>query len=447
MFFAAFGLALIFGLAFSACSSGPEEDRGERSQAVYQVSRPADAAYEPLIDAPLEPSAGVLLENEPPEASCCPLPEEVSTNVAYPEPVGDSSALEDSFKYWLSQMTLEEKIGQLFVLRLPWQATAVNQRTQQLLADIPAGGIILFADNVESIEQVKDLTSQLQEMSRFPMFIAIDEEGGRVSRIGRLFGGATPAAYTIANRNDTAFAQEIGQEIGQRLTTLGINMNFAPVADIWSNPANEVIGTRAFGRSAEAASPMVAATVRGLRDENIFAVVKHFPGHGDTYEDSHFQMAIHAHGLERFYVQEALPFASGIEAGAEGVMIAHISTPAISGHSPLLDWMTPWIESGKLPATFSDFWMQDVLRGEMGFDGLIITDALDMRALTDNFTCGQIALGTFLAGADILLMPLRPHEAFTALLQGYHDGLFCDERLNQSLMRIFWAKETGFDRG
>jgi len=348
----------------------------------------------------------------------------------------------DFVEYWLEQLTLEERIGQLFMIRLPWQATVITPRAEQLLEAIPVGGIILFGDNVTSIEQVQALTADIQTRSRLPMFISTDEEGGRVSRVGRLFDAPTPAAYDIGRQNDPAFAFEMGQEIGRRLNLLGINMNFAPVADIWSNPANAVIGNRAFGRSADAVSPMVEATIEGLHDEGIMAVVKHFPGHGDTYEDSHFYLAFHHHSLERFNTMESLPFAKGIEAGVDGVMIGHVSTPAIHGHSPLLDWMVPWIESGNLPATFSDFWLQDILRTEMGFDGLIITDALEMRALTDHFTCGQIALGAFLAGADILLMPHDPHEAFQALLDGYHAGLFCDERLNQSLVRILQAKES-----
>ncbi|MCL2841082.1 MAG: glycoside hydrolase family 3 protein [Defluviitaleaceae bacterium] len=399
---------LVFVLAFIGCAADEPIVTYQPDEAII-----VEGVYEPLIYEP--PKDEVSIEDEP---------------------------TFDFIEYWLSQMTLEEKIGQLFVLRLPWQATAITTQTEQLLTDIPVGGIILFGDNVQSIAQMQALTAQLQTMSPLPMFIAIDEEGGRVSRIGRLFGEPTPAAYEIGATNDTAYAREVGQDIGQRLTTLGINMNFAPIADVWSNPSNAVIGNRAFGRTADVASPMVAATVYGLHDEGIFAVVKHFPGHGDTYEDSHYMLAIHPHGLERFYQVEVLPFISGIEAGADGVMIAHISTPEIAYHNGLLPWMEPWIESGLLPATFSDFWLQDILRDTLGFDGLIITDALEMRALTDHFTCGQIALGAFLAGADILLMPSNPREAFQALLQGYEEGLFTEERLDQSLRRILTAKET-----
>ncbi|MCL2500931.1 MAG: glycoside hydrolase family 3 protein [Defluviitaleaceae bacterium] len=327
--------------------------------------------------------------------------------------------------------------------RLAWQAASVTPQFTDWLSRYPVGGIILFGNNVSSVEQVQKLTTDLQAVAApLPLFIAIDEEGGRVSRVGRLFDDLpAPAAFAIGNTGDTNVAYEAARTIGRRLMQLGVNMNFAPVADVWTNPSNTVIGNRAFGSDAYVCGEMVAAFVRGLHAEGIFSVVKHFPGHGDTYEDSHYRMAFYPHGRERFDTVEAVPFLAGIAAGADGVMAGHISTPLLQNEEPVLDWMGPWLESGTLPATFSDFWLQDVLRGEMGFDGLIITDALDMRALTDHFTVEQIALGAFLAGADILLMPTHTERAFYALLDAYHTGVFTTERLHDSLRRILNAKE------
>jgi len=355
----------------------------------------------------------------------------------------NSSESEGIIEYQLSQLTIEEKIGQLFMLRLPWQTLYVNEAVENLFEAIPMGGVILFADNVASARQVLNLTTELQEFSHLPLLIATDEEGGRVSRAGRLFSsGATPSAYEIGQSlYPESQAFETGLYIGQELTMLGINMNFAPVADIWSNPENTVIGNRAFGQTADAVAPLVEAMVNGLHEGGVMAVVKHFPGHGDTYEDSHFQLAVHRHDLELWQNSEALPFISGINADANGVMMGHIATPEIRGHRAVLDWMQPWIDSDNLPATFSDFW-HNTLRNELYFDGLIITDALEMRALTDHFTCGQIALGAFLAGADILLIPTNPREAFQALLHGYETGLFDEERLNESVRRILRAKSN-----
>jgi len=345
-------------------------------------------------------------------------------------------------EYWLQQLTVEQKIGQLIMPRLTWQTTEVNPAAWPWNSDVEFGGFILFGDNVQSIAQVQALTWDMQARSYLPLLISTDEEGGRVSRVGRLFdGGPTLSAFETPRDGGAVCAFSLGAENAARLLTLGINMNFAPVADIWSNPANAVIGNRAFGHTVEEVNPQVALAVEGLQTSGVFATLKHFPGHGDTYEDSHYQLAFHNHDIYRFWEKEALPFISGIEAGAAAVMIGHISTPQIGGHTALLPWMQPWIESGNLPAIFSDFWLQDILRGEMDFDGLIITDALEMRALTDHFTCGQIALGAFLAGADILLVPASPGEAFQALLDGYNEGVFDMDRLNESVRRILRAKE------
>jgi len=383
--------------------------------------------YEPEPELPA-PIAEQVLDNDEPATS-------------EPEPPQYDSQAFCFVEYWMHQLTLEQKIGQLIMPRLAWQTTEVNPAAWPWNSEIEFGGFILFSDNVQSIAQVQALTSDMQDLSQLPLFISTDEEGGRVSRTGRLFeGGAYPAAFDIAQVEGMTAATAIGT--AERLRLLGINMNFAPVADIWSNPANRVIGNRAFGHTAYGVGPFVEAATKGLQSNGVFATLKHFPGHGDTYEDSHYQLAFHNHDIYRFWEKEALPFISGIQAGAAAVMIGHISTPQIGGHTALLPWMQPWIESGNLPATFSDFWLQDVLRGQMGFDGLIITDALEMRALTDHFTCGQIALGAFLAGADILLVPSNPQEAFIALFDGYHTGIFDRDRLNESVRRILRLKEN-----
>ena len=346
---------------------------------------------------------------------------------------------------WIAGLDLREKIGQLIMPRLPWQTTQVSAATVNWLADYPVGGIILFADNVSTIQQVQALTADLQAASRHPLFISTDEEGGRVSRVGRLFADeefVVQPAYDIGQNSTAMLASMTGQVIGERLLYLGINMNFAPVADLWTNPANTVIGNRSFGSDPEIAGHFVATTVRGLNSAGVLSTLKHFPGHGDTYEDSHYLLAVYPHDRERFDNVEAVPFIRGIEAGAHLVMMGHIATPQLQNPTAPLYWMEPWLTSGTLPATFSDFWVQDVLRGEMGFDGLVITDALEMRALTDHFTPQQIALGAFIAGADILLMPTDIPATFDALIEAYQDGTFDTERLHQSLRRIFRARQA-----
>ena len=367
-----------------------------------------------------------------PQPTEAPPPSNADTT---PEPVCEAEA-------WIASLSLREKIGQLIMPRLPWQTTQVTPAIASWFADYPVGGIILFADNVDSIQQVQALTADLQAASYHPLFISTDEEGGRVSRVGRLFADddfAVLPAYEIGRYYAAAMAYMTGQVIGQRLIYLGINMNFAPVADVWTNPANTVIGNRSFGSDPDVAGHFVATTVRGLNSAGVLSTLKHFPGHGDTYEDSHYLLAVYPHDRERFDRVEVVPFINGIEAGAHAVMMGHIATPQLQNAAAPLYWMEPWLASGTLPATFSDFWVQDVLRGEMGFEGLVITDALEMRALSDHFTPQQIAVGAFVAGADILLIPTNVPATFDALIEAYHDGVFDTERLHESLRRIFWA--------
>jgi len=323
----------------------------------------------------------------------------------------------------IAQMTLYEKIGQIFVIRLPDPNSA-----RRLIEDHHIGGFIFFSDHVSSTEQVQQQIATLQDASTIPLFIAVDEEGGRVSRIGRLFPAQIGTALSLGNTGDTQVAYDAYYTIGQQLSYLGFNMNFAPVADIWTNPANTVIGDRAFGTEPELVANMTVAAVQGLQSAGILSVIKHFPGHGDTVEDSHYNMAFYNHNCERFNEIEAIPFRRGIDAQTDGVMIGHIATPYFHPDYP------------SKPAVFSSYWMEQVLRTEWGFDGLIITDALDMRGLTNYYSNSDIALNAFLGGADILLMPVNPEEAITAMVEAYNNGKFTQDRLDASLRRILSAK-------
>ena len=323
----------------------------------------------------------------------------------------------------INQMTIYEKIGQLFIPRLPG-----SQRAHSLIEDYHVGGFILFSEHVSSTEQVQHLIADLQEASDIPLFIAVDEEGGRVSRVGRLFPKRIGTAFSIGNTGDPQAAYDAYYTIGRQLTYLGFNMNFAPVADIWTNPANRVIGDRAFAAEPELAAVMTGYAVRGLQDAGILSVIKHFPGHGDTVEDSHYIMAFYHHDRERFDSIEAIPFRKGIEAGAAGVMVGHIATPLLHPEYP------------SKPAVFSSYLMEHVLREEWGFKGLIVTDALDMRGLTNYYSGDDIVLNAFLGGADILLMPANPEQAITAMVEAYREGLFTQERLHESLRRIMRHK-------
>ena len=434
-YFSVIPLIIMGLLVFAACRGVTET--GSDSASPYTATYSQQQSQASIFYTPAPPNEGGIPTPSPAPAS--------DTTAVVTPPPRENPCFRCDSEDWIASLTLHEQIGQLIMPRLPWQTTQVGPALENWLAEYPVGGIILFADNVTSIQQVQALTADLQAASSHPLFIAIDEEGGRVSRVGRLFDdGNFPIlpAYEIGRSNDANMAYNTARIIGERLISLGINMNFAPVADVWTNPANTVIGNRSFGNCPDLVSMMIESAVAGFRTAGVLSVVKHFPGHGDTYEDSHYLLAVYPHNRERFDQIEAPPFIRGIEAGTDGVMIGHIATPQLQNLTALLDWMEPWLASGTLPATFSDFWLQDVLRGEMGFDGLIITDALEMRALSDHFTPEQVAVGVFMAGADILLMPTDVSRTFNAMLAAYNDGVFDDERLHQSLRRIYLAHQN-----
>jgi beta-N-acetylhexosaminidase len=266
----------------------------------------------------------------------------------------------------------------------------------------------------------------MQTRAEIPLFVSIDEEGGRVSRLGNL-GSGYASAYSIGKTGDPAKARDQAFRMGKELLGLGFNMDFAPVADIWSNPANTVIGDRAYGTSPEEVSPMVAAAVEGFAEAGILSVIKHFPGHGDTAEDSHLERAIFKHDADRLESFEFLPFKAGIDAGADGVMVGHIALPEVTGVNA--------------PADFLPEMMIAALREKLGFNGLIVTDALDMGGITEEFGSAEAALRAFEAGADILLLPADPDAAFTAVLEACKSSEILMARLDDSARRILSAKE------
>jgi beta-N-acetylhexosaminidase len=342
-----------------------------------------------------------------PEITKTPDPTEAPARTEAPTPPDKSG-----------ELSLEEKVGQLFNVRL-------NEEDLDVVSRLHLGGVTLFAENVQSSSQVRKLTESLQSRAQIPLLISIDEEGGRVSRLNKL-GGGYVSAYSIGKGKDPQKAYDQSKRAGKELKSLGFNMDFAPVADIWSNPANSVIGDRAYGTTPEEVSPMVQAAVKGFADAGILSVIKHFPGHGDTAEDSHLERAVFKHDLERLESFELLPFKAGIEAGTDGVMVGHIAMPEITG--------------SYAPADFLPEAMNGILREKLGFKGLIITDALDMGGITEEFGSAEAALRAFEAGADILLLPSNPDAAYKAVLEACKSKESMRKRLDESVERILAAK-------
>ncbi len=239
------------------------------------------------------------------------------------------------------------------------------------------------------------MLDNLQSFSKIDVFTGVDEEGGTVSRIGSNPAMGTtsfPPMYTIGETKDPNKAYHVGYTIGSECTELGFNLDFAPVADVYSNPENTVIGHRAFSSDANTAAEMVAACVRGFTASGMLCTLKHFPGHGDTLTDSHYGAASTNKTLEELRTTEFLPFESGIQAGAEFVMVGHILTPNITDSST--------------PASLSPD-MIAILRNELQFDGIIITDAMNMEAVTDYYSPAEAAVKAIQAGDDMCLTPWR----------------------------------------
>jgi len=328
-----------------------------------------------------------------------------------------------SYKERLAQ-AVEEKLSTLTLEQKLWQLITVD--TGALKDTLcPVGGVILFGPDITDSASLKHLTDSLHALESEPL-ISIDEEGGRVARIGLNKNFNVPHIPPAAQLKDTADAYAAGLAIGRYLKEYGFDIDFAPVADVNTNPENVVIGNRAFSTDPTVAAGMVVSYLKGLSDAGIYGCIKHFPGHGDTKADTHKGYAQSLKTWEEMLGCEMIPFKAGIDAGTPLVMSAHIAAPKVTG-------------SG-VPSTLSPLMLTQKLRGELGYEGIIITDALRMGAVSNEYSSGEAAVKAFAAGADMLLLPASPVEAQQALMQAVADSVITEERVNQSLRRILSLK-------
>ncbi len=373
-----------------------------------------------------------------PEATGASDENDTEAETPQPEATTDPAAAEDPVVQQansiLASMTQEEKVYQLFMVT-PEQLTGVSPVTQSgeasktAIAAKPVGGVIYFAENLRARAQCTAMIQNLQSYSKLGLFIGVDEEGGTVARLGNNPAMGTtrfPAMGDIGKTGDATQAYQVGMTIGTDLKALGFNLDFAPVADVNSNPDNPVIGTRAFSSDPTAASAMVAACVSGFQDSGILCTLKHFPGHGDTAADSHVADAVTNKTADELRACELLPFSAGIQSGAPVVMVGHIRTPAATQED--------------VPATLSAEVIGGMLRGELKFQGLVITDSLSMAAITDHYTPEDAAVKALQAGADLLLMPQNLDSAAAGITQALQNGALSEARLNESILRILEAK-------
>ncbi len=363
---------------------------------------------------------------------------------------------DDEVEAQLKQMALREKVGQMFYVRPEVLDTtihyghtggidvtiadlaniklqAVNATMQAVNEKYPVGGIILYAHNIGNEAQLAAFIPQLRALKGSPL-LCIDEEGGRVARIGNnpnFNVKKFESMDSIGKTGDPANAYYCGNTIGTYLKKYGFDIDFAPVADVNTNPENIVIGKRAFSDDPSVAAPMVTNYLQGLKDAGITGCIKHFPGHGDTKSDTHYGYAQSLKTWDEMMNCEMITFRAGIEWGCQLIMTAHIATPNVTGTD--------------LPVTMSSLILQDKLRGLMGYKNIIITDDMEMGAITQQFTSAEAAVGCILAGADIVLGPQNFIEAFEAVVKAVEKGIITEERINQSVRRILKLKiEKGY---
>ncbi len=379
-----------------------KEKQAEAEQAQLQAEQEAEEAHEVVIDAP------EILE----------------------EPEDD--ILGELVAASLSDMPLEDKVAGLFIVTpeaLTGVATATQagEGTQTALIEYGVGGLIYFDKNILDKEQITEMLSSTVSKSRYPLFLAVDEEGGSVSRVAQsgIDVIQVDSMSSIGESGDTVQAYEAGLTIGTYLKELGFNLDFAPVADV-ADSGESALGDRVFSSDAQVTGDMVANMVEGIEDTGVSSCLKHFPGIGDEAEDTHDGKVESSKTLDEMRESNFVPFKSGIEAGADFVMVSHMTVS--SG------------DENAIPSSLSKTIITDILRNELGFQGVVITDALNMGAITDYYTAAEAAVMAIEAGADMLLMPEDFHTAYDALLAAVQDGTISEERINESLERIYRVK-------
>lgn len=333
----------------------------------------------------------------------------------------------------ISEMPLNDRVASLFIIT-PEALTGVGtvtqagDATQEALSKYAVGGLVYFDKNIKNREQLIEMLSKTVLCSKYPIFLAVDEEGGTVSRVANsnIDVVKVDKMSVIGTSQDAVAAYEAGTAIGTYLEEIGFNLDFAPVADVVTDTENSVLGSRSFGTDATVVANMVSNVVKGMQGAGVNACLKHFPGLGAAEGDTHNGRVEITKTLDEMRNSDFLPFQAGIEAGADIVMVSHVTASAID-------------EEG-LPSSLSKVVITDVLRGELGFEGVVITDALNMSAISEYYTADEAAVMAIEAGADMLLMPEDFETAYNGLLTAVQEGMISEERINESLRRIFRIK-------
>ena len=345
----------------------------------------------------------------------------------------------EAAKAYVEGMTLEQKVAQMFMITPEAltgysKVTAAGDTTKSFYMEYPVGGILYTENNLVDTEQTKEMLSNMKgfcnEATGLPIFLAVEEEGGTKAPV------ASNAAFGVADVGDmsaigeTGEAQNayyVGTSLGDYLVPLGFNMNLAPVADVLTNTENTALTYRTFGSDLTLVKNMVTAELQGLEEKNIKGVVKTFPGYGSITESSKDGLVKTEKTLEELMAGEFVPFQGAIEYGADFIMVGHIAVPSVAG--------------GDIPSTLSSEMITNVLRGQLGFSGVVMTEAMNQKAITDMYSSSEAAVLAIAAGADIVLMPADFKEAYSGVLEAVGNGTLSEERINESVARIIKVKQ------
>lgn len=339
---------------------------------------------------------------------------------------------------FVAGMTLEAKVAQMFVITPTGLtgyggATIVGETTRKMYDQRPVGGILYLEENLLDPPQTLDMMTKMNELSKqktgLPIFLGLQEEGGSVARIA---GHAGFSVTNVGNMSDIGASGDAqnaylaGTTIGQYMKELGFNLNFAPVADVVTD-AGSAIGSRAFGSDSQLVAQMVESELKGLSEKGIYGVVKHFPGVGSVSGDSHNAVLTSEKTLEQLMEEDLVPFRKAIDAGASFIMVGHIALPNVTGDNT--------------PASLSQKMITEILRSQMKYDGIVITDAMNVKAITDTYTADAAAVAAVNAGADMILMPQDYDKAYKGLLEAVQNGTVSESRINEAVVRIVMAKQ------
>lgn len=351
-----------------------------------------------------------------------------------PEPIPEltpEEKLDAIINAMIEYMPLEDKVAGLFFVT-PEAITDVSvavkagEGTKDALTRYAVGGIIYQKKNIKNAEQFKEMLSNTDLYSKYPIFLGIEEEGGSISPMaaaGLIDKQASPA--DIGAGEDTGAAYQAGNGLGQGLASYGINVDLAPAADL-ANVDKSVMAARAYGNDAAVVSGYVINMMNGLQEQGVTACVKHFPCGGGIAVDTHDGPAVSDRSAEDLHSQELTVYQDAINSGVQMIMVGHMAVPALTGDNT--------------PASLSAVVVTDLLRGEMGYRGVVITDAMDMKAISEYYGSGQAAVMALKAGCDMILMPENFTEAYEAVLAAVHDGTIAEERINDALRRIYRIK-------